>query len=140
MWLMRLLSQIIFLTISVFLLAACGGGGLNQAITDNVISPSPSAGQASVGTYTLGAGDKVRIIVFGEDDLSGEFVVDDSGAIGMPLIGDVEAKGLSVTEFENKVITSLKSGYLRDPKVSVEVLNYRPFFILGEVRAGGEYP
>jgi protein involved in polysaccharide export with SLBB domain len=137
---MRMMSRLIVLFALMSLLAACGGG-LNETITANVVNaPSASSSANTVlpshEAYKLGAGDKLRIIVFGEEDLSGEFVVDDSGAIGMPLIGDVMAQGLGVSEFEDKVIASLKNGYLRDPKVSIEVLNYRPFFILGEVKAG----
>lgn len=90
--------------------------------------------------YKLGAGDKMRIIVFGEPDLSGEFFVDDAGSVDLPLIGDVEAGGATVSEFEQKVVTRFSDGYLRDPKISIEVLNYRPFFIIGEVKSGGEYP
>ncbi len=122
-------------------LSACSGGG---ALLDD--NPTPASSPASPpsavagGDYRLGAGDKVRVIVFGEQDLSGEFVVGDSGNIDMPLIGSVSAKGATVTEFQNKVVTQLKNGYLNDPKVSIEVLNYRPFFITGEVKNGGEYP
>jgi polysaccharide export outer membrane protein len=90
--------------------------------------------------YRLGAGDKMRIIVFGEPDLSGEFFVDDAGSVDLPLIGDVPAGGATVSEFEQKVVARFSDGYLRDPKVSIEVLNYRPFFIIGEVKNGGEYP
>ena len=99
-----------------------------------------ACGRLSGGDYRLGAGDKIRIIVFGEQDLSGEFVVGDSGKVDMPLIGGVSARGATVSEFQNRVVSQLRNGYLNDPKVSVEVLNYRPFFITGEVKSGGEYP
>ena len=82
----------------------------------------------------------MRVIVFGEPDLSGEFFVDDAGSVDLPLIGDVQAGGATVSEFEQKVVARFSDGYLRDPKVSIEVLNYRPFFIIGEVKNGGEYP
>lgn len=91
--------------------------------------------------YRLGAGDKVRIIVFGEDSLTGEFLVPGgSGTIAFPLIGDVRAGGLSVGELQTELEGKLKDGYLKDPHVSIEVLNYRPFYILGEVTKPGEYP
>jgi polysaccharide export outer membrane protein len=105
-----------------------------------------SAPQAEVGLaggvagYRLGAGDKMRIIVFGEPELSGEFFVDDGGSVDLPLIGDIPAGGATVGEFEQKVVARFSDGYLRDPKVSIEVLNYRPFFIIGEVKNGGEFP
>jgi protein involved in polysaccharide export with SLBB domain len=102
----------------------------------------PADSALSVGTdqYRLGPGDKLRILVFSENDLSGEFVVGGSGAVDMPLIGAIEAQGVSVREFQERVVAKLRDGYLKDPKVSVEVLNYRPFFITGEVKSGGEYP
>lgn len=90
--------------------------------------------------YRLGSGDKLRIIVFGEPDLSGEFFVDGSGTVDLPLIGDVTAQGHTVVDFEKLVVKRFSNGYLRDPNVSIEVLNYRPFFIIGEVKRGGEYP
>jgi len=91
-------------------------------------------------TYRLGSGDKLRVIVFGEEDLSGEFQVDSEGQVSMPLIGQVPAGGSTLREFESAVTERLMQGYLNDPKVSVEVLNYRPFYIFGEVNEGGEYP
>jgi len=92
------------------------------------------------GTYKLGAGDKVRVIVFGEDDLGGEFVVDGSGYVRLPLIGQIKAGGMSVFDFEAEVTAKLNNGYLKDAKISVEVVNYRPFYIIGEVNKPGEYP
>ena len=90
--------------------------------------------------YTLGVGDQVRVIVFGEDNLSGEFVVDSSGFISMPLIGEVQASGSSIRGFQKAVEARLLDGYLNDPRVSAEVMNFRPYYILGEVTTSGEYP
>jgi polysaccharide export outer membrane protein len=89
--------------------------------------------------YTLGSGDRLKITVFGENDLSGEFQVDGSGNISFPLIGEVQVKGLSLRQLEQRLVESFKDGYLIDPKVSLEVLNYRPFYILGEVNNPGKY-
>lgn len=91
-------------------------------------------------TYTLGSRDKVRIIVFGETDLGGEFVVDDAGFLRMPLIGQIAAGGRSVRQVEDEIAAKLSAQYLKNPRVSVEVLTYRPFYILGEVNKPGEYP
>ena len=97
--------------------------------------------QADSADYTLGTGDKVRVTVFGEDDLGGEFQVDGSGYLRLPLIGQVKAAGLSVRNFETQVKQKLEEGqYLKDAKVNVEVLSYRPFYIMGEVNKPGEYP
>ncbi len=102
---------------------------------------SPPASLAPVSeNYTLGTGDQLRVIVFGEADLSGQFVVDDTGHVRLPLIGQVEASGRTVREFEVDVAAKLSQGYLKDPRVSIEVTNYRPFFIIGEVNKPGEYP
>jgi polysaccharide export outer membrane protein len=90
--------------------------------------------------YRLGADDKIRVITFGEDSMSGEFMIAGSGTVALPLIGQVKAAGLTISEFQTEVETALKNGYLKDPHVSVEVLTYRPFYILGEVQKPGEYP
>lgn len=90
--------------------------------------------------YVLGPGDKVRLGVFGEPSLSGEFVVSTSGAVSLPLVGEVRAASLPLGQFRDSVRQALMNGYLRDPRVSVEILSYRPFYILGEVARPGEYP
>jgi protein involved in polysaccharide export with SLBB domain len=91
--------------------------------------------------YRLGAGDKVKISVFGEEALSGEFIIPgDPGTISFPLIGDVKASGLTVGELQVELTDKLRPDYLKDPRISIEVLNYRPFYILGEVGHPGEYP
>jgi len=118
-------------------LGACGGGPQPVPVS----SASSSISAASLrGAYTLGGGDELRVIVFGEEDLSGEFVIDGDGFISLPLIGELYAGGLTLREFEGRVETALAEGYLREPRVSAEVLNYRPFYIIGEVKNGGEYP
>ena len=101
---------------------------------------STQAAAQSVPQYHLGSGDRVKVTVFGEDDLSGEFEVDGSGNISMPLIGTVPAGQKTVGELEQQIMTQLKDGYLKDPKIAIEVLNYRPFYILGEVNEPGSYP
>lgn len=91
--------------------------------------------------YRLGGGDQVRIITFGEDQLTGEFRVDDQGRIAVPLLGGVTAAGLTPQELEAAVAGGLrKRNLLRSPSVSVEVLAYRPIFVLGEVAKPGQYP
>ena len=112
------------------------GAGDESNLTGVELSPEPSLPPA----YRLGSGDQVRIIVFGEEDLSGEFFVDGSGTVSLPLVGEVEAAGKTLQEFRTDLETRLRDGYLNDPRVSAEVLNYRPFYILGEVEESGEYP
>lgn len=89
--------------------------------------------------YTLGSGDRLKVTVYGEADLSGEFQVDGNGGVSFPLIGQVLVKGLSMQQLEQRLVEKLKDGYLTNPRVSLEVLNYRPFYILGEVSKPGKY-
>ncbi|MBB4198070.1 sugar transporter [Rhodoblastus sphagnicola] len=90
--------------------------------------------------YALGAGDRVRVIVFGQDSLSNSFSVDSSGHIAMPLIGLVPAAGRSPAQLATEIEGRLRAGYVREPRVSVEIEAYRPFFVLGEVTTSGQYP
>jgi protein involved in polysaccharide export with SLBB domain len=128
-WLLALL-----MTLSLASTAAADGASTaNQSA-----APGPDQTQFE---YRLGSGDKLRIIVFGEDSLSGEFLVPGGdGAISFPLIGDVKAAGLTVTELKSALEAKLRDGFLKDPRVSIEVLNFRPYYILGEVTKPGEYP
>jgi polysaccharide export outer membrane protein len=97
-------------------------------------------GDNAVYTYRLGAGDKVKVTIFGEGDLSGSYSVSGEGKISVPLVGDVQAAGLTAPELQAALESAYRQGYLKDPKVNVEVLSFRPFYILGEVKLPGEYP
>lgn len=90
--------------------------------------------------YRLGVADKVRVTVFGEAALTGEFLVGGNGKVSLPLIGETRAGGLTISEFQVEVAEALRNGFITEPRVSAEVLNYRPFYILGEVNTPGEYP
>lgn len=89
--------------------------------------------------YTLDAGDRLRVVVFGQDGLSNSYAVDSAGKITMPLIGAVEARGKTTSDLSGSIVARLKGGYIREPHVAVEVESYRPFFILGEVTTSGQY-
>jgi protein involved in polysaccharide export with SLBB domain len=89
--------------------------------------------------YRLGVGDKLKVAVFGEENLSGQFEVNAMGQVSMPLIGEIPAKGLSLQQFRDGIIRKLSDGYLNNPKVSAEMLNYRPIYVHGEVKNGGEF-
>jgi polysaccharide export outer membrane protein len=90
-------------------------------------------------SYQLGTGDKVRVIVFGEEDLSGEFQIDGNGRISLPLIGQVPATGETAAALEQNIAGRLADGYLQNPRVSVEITVYRPFYVIGEINKPGEY-
>jgi polysaccharide export outer membrane protein len=104
--------------------------------------PQPAAGQPAIADpgYRLATGDRVRITVYGHEDLSGEFQVDGVGRLSLPLIREVNAAGLTVRELEEVIIDRLQPDYLKQPRVSAMVLDYRPFYIMGEVQAPGSYP
>ncbi|MEI6987209.1 MAG: polysaccharide biosynthesis/export family protein [Rhodospirillaceae bacterium] len=91
--------------------------------------------------YKLGVGDKIKILVYGDDDVSGEFEVDSTGAISAKLIGHVTVQGLAVADVEKLLAETYRiKGYIKDPQVSIEIIYFRPFFILGEVEKRGSYP
>lgn len=99
-----------------------------------------AAARADEARLVLLVGDKVRVTVYGEAELSGEFELDGKGAISMPLIGAVEAHALDARGLEDRIAGILRDGYLKDPRVSVEVLSLRPIYVLGEVNNPGSYP
>ena len=93
-----------------------------------------------IGVYTLDSGDKLRIVVFGQDTLSNTYTVDAAGLVTMPLIGGVHARGLTTQQLAGAIAGRLKQSFLRDPSVAAEIDTYRPFFALGEVTYPGQYP
>lgn len=97
-----------------------------------IAEPEPS--------YTLDSGDRLRVVVFGQEGLSASYSVDTSGRITMPLIGAVHARGMTPAGLQQAIAAKLKNGFVREPHVAVEVELYRPFFILGEVTLPGQYP
>jgi protein involved in polysaccharide export with SLBB domain len=114
------------------LLAACASGPVSGGPVD--------AAPAGMTGYRLGSGDEIKVTVYGEPDLSGNFVVDGEGEIAMSLIGQVQIGKLTLTEASQMMEKQLKDGYLRDPKVTAELVKGRPYYILGEVNKPGEYP
>lgn len=90
--------------------------------------------------YLLGSGDILKVNVFNQEELSGEYTVNGSGFISLPLVGALKVKDLTLAQLERQIVNKLKPDYLLNPKVSVEVLNYRPFYILGEVKTPQSYP
>jgi protein involved in polysaccharide export with SLBB domain len=117
------------------------GAALLLALCLVAFSPTQGARAAEmeIPVYTLGAGDRVKVTVFGENDLSGEFEISGDGGIAFPLVGKVRATGLSLRQLEQEIARMLMDGYLKKPRVNAEVVNYRPFYILGEVKRPGSY-
>ncbi len=131
------------LLLSLGLLAGCGGSStppLPQP-TEQAAVLTPEQQEQAVAGYRLGPGDQVRVTVFRHEDLSGEFQLDGEGFFALPLVGEVRAGGKTVRDLEGDIEGAFKDGgYLVNPQVSLEVLNYRPFYILGEVNQPGSYP
>jgi len=101
------------------------------------MAPVPAAYDSS---YKLDAGDKLRVVVYGQEGLTNTYAIDAGGSITMPLIGAVPARGRTPAGLASEITAKLRHGYIRDPSVAVEIESYRPFFILGEVAAPGQYP
>lgn len=104
------------------------------SIAQPAIGPGDTAGD-----YQLGVADELRITVFNEPNLSGQFIVNSTGMLSLPLIGEVRGAGTTVDTLRGEITRKLSDGYLRDPKVSIQVLTYRPYYILGEVNKPGKY-
>lgn len=123
------------------------GLGIVTACSTGPAMAGPQAVLAS-DSYRLGVGDEIKVTVFGEADLSGPLVVDGQGAITMPLIGQVEVRGLTLAETQRAIEGKLKDGctptsracWIPDPRVTAEMTKGRPYYILGEVNRAGEYP
>ncbi|SDS09010.1 polysaccharide biosynthesis/export family protein [Bradyrhizobium canariense] len=107
-------------------------------------APTPVAYAAAPARYDAGyrldAGDKLRVVVYGQEGLTNTYAIDSGGSITMPLIGSVPARGRTPAGLAAEISGRLRNGYIRDPSVAVEIDSYRPFFILGEVAAPGQYP
>ena len=119
------------------LACAIGGGGASLAQSNDA---PPSAENRVVQDYRLGSDDKIRVLVYNEPDLSGEFSVGSAGTVALPLIGNVVAAGRTVDELKTDIQQRLAAGYLKSPQVSIDILQFRPYFILGEVNKPGDYP
>jgi protein involved in polysaccharide export with SLBB domain len=106
-----------------------------------LVSTTHAAGDEQArANYQLGAGDKLSITVFNQDDLSGEYTINGSGRFVMPFIEGIQAEGLTIPELSDLIISKLKPDYLLNPRVSIEVLNFRPYYIIGEIGSTGSYP
>ena len=125
----RSVLRALFATFLITIVSACAG---------TTAAPGTAAYQPTV--YRLAAGDQLSITVFGEESLSREYSVTPQGDLAFPLLGDIPVANQTVGELQQLLRDRLSQGYLNDPRVTVEVLNYRPFYILGEVNNAGEYP
>lgn len=133
---MRFAATFLMLTLGLPLT----GGALAQDATASARSDGGGGSDLPTYTYALSGGDRVRVTVYGEPNLGGEFTIGGSGRIALPLVGEVDTRGLTSTQLQDRITTKLADGYLKDPRVAVELLTTRPFYILGEVNKPGQYP
>lgn len=117
-------------------IALCIGTGPTPVVAQQKHAATGPSGR----TYVLGPSDRVRVKVYGEPDITGEYEIDGSGAVSIPLAGHVKAGGLTTRQLERAIAAALSKGIVRDPRVNVEIALYRPYYILGEVKKSGEYP
>jgi polysaccharide export outer membrane protein len=147
-------ARLAFLLLAVLAVAGCartvGPAAVAPVGPEPVVAQGPPplpppppvalVGGAPLPPYTLDSGDRLRVVVFGQDTLTNSYGIDAAGNITMPLIGAVHARGLTTAELSNALAARLRQGFLREPHVATEVELYRPFFILGEVNFPGQYP
>ena len=105
----------------------------------SAVSKLPLLASGSGTAYLLGPGDVLQITVFGEADLTGSYRVSDTGTLAMPLVGPISAQGLTLEQFQRQLVRRLDSSAVKSPNVTLQVSEYRPFFILGEVKNPGSY-
>lgn len=117
------------------IVAGCDGARGIVANAESAAVPSRPA-----AAYRLTTGDKVKVTVYNEQDLTGEFQVNDAGNVSFPLAGAIPATGATVSEFQHRLTAKLRKGFVKNPRVSVEISNYRPFNVIGEVKNAGQYP
>ncbi len=136
----RLCVRDAFVSVLLCLLVAACGGSLTTPLTGGPTAMQSDAPQQQQAMLPLAAGDRIRVTVYGEDRISGEYQIDPNGMISLPLAGTVTAAGLTKPALETVLAEKLKGSYLRNPKVTVDVVTFRPFYVLGEVQKPGEYP
>jgi protein involved in polysaccharide export with SLBB domain len=116
-----------------------GSGAVAQVATIAPVSASDTS--FSMDNYVLGPNDKIKISVYSEAGLTGEYVISSDGKVSLPLVGNINASGKTVKQFQDQLVAAYRDGgYLKDPKITAEVVSARPFFILGEVKIPGQYP
>ena len=131
-----LLRGLLFI-FAALLCVACASGTPSGRVEHGTTKQLQSA---SLEDYKLGPGDRLRIVIYDEPTLSSEYVVSPKGRIAFPLVGEVQAEGMTITDFSRSLEAQLKTGFLKNPQASAEVLVYRPFYILGQVQQPGTYP
>jgi polysaccharide export outer membrane protein len=131
--------------LSLFVVAILAAAGIDARLTMPASAQAQALPQAAptdnpADSYVLGPNDRVRLKVYGEPDIAGEYEIDSTGQVSIPLAGHIKAAGLTTRQLERSIRSALSKGIVRDARVNVEIALYRPYYILGEVKKGGEYP
>jgi len=135
--------QNVFCLLLVITLAGCSAAGTAETGSTGVALSSyagPGPTRGSEGPYVLGPGDRLRIKVYNDADLTGEYEVNSAGFVSVPLVGQLKASGLTTHQLEQTIAARMKGSIARDPKLNVEIAAYAPFYIYGEVKKAGMYP
>jgi len=122
-----------------FVVLASLGGGVGAGAAPATGQTPPAPADNAIASYRLGSGDRLAVAVYGEDKISGPLTIDPEGAIALPLAGRIVAEGKTIAELTEAIRATLAAGYLRQPSVAVQVLSFRPWYILGEVNKPGQY-
>ncbi len=133
----RSLTGLRWFVLSMVFIWAAGSGGLPAQSGALSVDALPGVSDA---TSTLAFGDRIQISVFNQDDLSGAYILDGDGRFSMPLVGSISAAGLTPSELEFLLISKLKPDYLVNPRIFVQVINYRPYYLIGEALGTGAFP
>jgi protein involved in polysaccharide export with SLBB domain len=122
-----------------FLLFVLAIAGISAGLSVHASAQTPPPASSAEG-YILGPNDRIRLKVYGESDITGEYEIDNNGQVSIPLAGHIKAAGATTRQLEKAIASALAKGIVRDPRVNVEIAQYRPYYILGEVKKSGEYP
>lgn len=133
------LRVILLCMLPALLLAGCTSGPATYQDAQ-AASYGPPPGRGASGPYVLGPGDKVRLKIYGDADVNGDYEVNSGGFVSIPLVGQVKAAGLTTAQLENALKARMRGKVANDPKVNVEIATYAPFYVHGEVKKAGVYP
>src|SRR5262249_19803298 len=122
---------------SCIFLSGCGGGLDLGPVSE---AEQKALAEAATQSLRLQAGEKIRVTVFGENSLSGDYQIDPSGFVSLPLAGTIKAAGLTQAELKQELTNKFKNEYLKNPKVTISIVEFRPFYIIGEIEKPGSYP
>lgn len=122
-----------------FLLFLVAVACISVGVSIRASAQTPQAA-ASADSYVLGPNDRIRLKVYGEPDITGEYEINSAGQVSIPLAGHIRAAGSTTRQLEKSIASALAKGIVRDPRVNVDIAQYRPYYILGEVKKSGEYP